>query len=196
MSTKFLTNALSVALGGFVVVASQAFAPGPLSWVAFAVAIGIVVAVVAAQLDAARSPAQRGLDAATVVVGGLLVGFSRVLAGSSVIWLAFALSLGIVVIGFIGLALREIANWRAQRGMADLHWLATRPSATHGLSARSGRCRSYRSPGSPRVPSVPWRHSNEERAAGSVGPDGRRGGGSCRRWADGIGRRVRSSPAS
>ncbi|HUZ19081.1 MAG TPA: hypothetical protein VMU75_00730 [Acidimicrobiales bacterium] len=134
-----MTNALSVLLGGFIVVASQAFAPGPLSWVVFAVAIGIVVTAVVAQLDAARPPAQRGLDAAAVVVGGLLIGFTRVFALSSVVWLSFALALGIVAIGFVGLTLGEIASWRAQRGMADLHWLARRPSATHGIAARTER---------------------------------------------------------
>ena len=35
MSSRFITGALTAILGGFVVVVSQAFSPGVLSWVAF-----------------------------------------------------------------------------------------------------------------------------------------------------------------
>jgi len=123
MNTRYITGSLVALLGGFIVVVSQAFATAVLGWVAFGVAVGIVAVCVLAQLDRARGSVQRVLDGVTVAAGGLLMGFAIEGSGHAVVWLTFALSLGIVALAFTGLSLHEVANWRAQRRLASLHWL-------------------------------------------------------------------------
>ena len=81
MSSRFITGALTAILGGFVVVVSQAFSPGVLSWVAFGITAGVIVIVLVSQLDPARGAIQRVLDACSIVVSGLLVGFGLAASG-------------------------------------------------------------------------------------------------------------------
>ena len=127
MSSKFITGALTAILAGFVVVVSQAFSPGVLSWVAFGITAGVIVMVVVSQLDPARGAIQRVLDGCSVVVGGLLIGFGLAASGSAVTWLVFAFALGLVGTGVVGLCLNEVANWRSQHQLAELHWLHPEP---------------------------------------------------------------------
>jgi hypothetical protein len=123
MSTKYLTGAVIVILGSFLVVVSQAFSSHLLGWVGFGVAIGIVTIVALAQFDRGRGAVQRSLDGMTVAVSGLVIAFSVAASGSSVIWLTFAFALGIVAAAFAGLTLHEVSSWRAQQGLSNLHWL-------------------------------------------------------------------------
>ena len=58
MSTRFITGTLLAVLGGFIVVVSQAFAPNPLSWVAFAIGVAIAGICLLAQLDRSRGSAR------------------------------------------------------------------------------------------------------------------------------------------
>jgi O-antigen/teichoic acid export membrane protein len=125
MSSRFITGTLCAILGGFMVVASQAFIPGVLSWVAVAIAIGVIVIVAVSQFDPSRGAVQRVLDAFSVIVGGLLVGFGLAASGAAVTWLVFAFALGLVATAVVGLCLNEVANWRSQHQLAELHWLHT-----------------------------------------------------------------------
>jgi hypothetical protein len=127
MSSRFITGALTAILGGFVVVVSQAFSPGVLSWVAFGIAAGVIVIVLVSQLDPARGAIQRVLDACSIMVSGLLVGFGLAASGAAVTWLVFAFAVGLVGIAFVGLCLNEVANWRSQHQLAELHWLHAEP---------------------------------------------------------------------
>lgn len=130
MSSRFITGASIAILAAFVVVVSQAFTPGVLSWVAFGIAVGIVVIVVVSQLDLSRGAIQRTLDACSVVVGGLLIGFPLAASGTAVTWLSFAFALGLVGIALVGLCMNEVVNWRSQHHLAELHWLHTEPTAS------------------------------------------------------------------
>lgn len=113
MSTHYLTGALFVALGGFVVVVSQAFAPSLLGWVAFGIAVVVAAVALLAQLDRSRGVVQRALDAATVIVAVLLIIFSLTASGSAVTWLSFAFALGIVVFAYAGLTVHEVSGRRS-----------------------------------------------------------------------------------
>ena len=126
MSTRYMTGALFAILGGFVVVISQSLTPSVLGWIAFAVAIAVVVVSVLAQLDRSRGAVQRALDGATIVLAGLMMAFAVAAAGTAVIWLTFAFSLGIVAVAFTGLTLNEVANWRAELELSNLRWLPSR----------------------------------------------------------------------
>ncbi len=130
MSTSFITGTLLAVLAGFIVVVSQAFAPNPLSWVAFGIGVAIVGICLLAQLDRSRGSAQRAVDAAVVVVAALLIAFSLAAAGTAVIWLSFAFALGVVGLALVGLTLHEISNWRASHRLAQLWWLPGGPAAS------------------------------------------------------------------
>src|SRR5262245_55539344 len=100
MSTHYITCAPIAIAAGFLVVVSQVFAPGTLQWVATGVAIGVIVVAVLAQLDRGRGGVQRTLDLAIVIDGALLVVFALDASGTAVVWLTFALSLGLVALAF------------------------------------------------------------------------------------------------
>lgn len=123
MSSRFITGASSSILGGFIVIVSQVFAPAVLSWVAFGIGAGVVAILTLAQLDRNRGLLQRLLDASSVALSGLLIGFALAGSGAAVTWMSFAFALAVVGIAFAGLTLNEVANWRAQHRLAELHWL-------------------------------------------------------------------------
>ena len=123
MSTRFLTNGVLMLAGGFIAVASQAFAPAPTAWLAFALGIFIIVVAALGQFDRSRGDAQRILDGVTTALGVITIVFSLVFHGRTVAWLSFAEALGVVVIAATGLTLNEIAQWRTERGLASLHYL-------------------------------------------------------------------------
>jgi hypothetical protein len=136
MSSRFITNMTVALAGGFVVVASQAFAPSVTAWLAFAVAIGIIVISAAAQLDRSRGIMQRALDGIAGVLGLVTIVFSLVFSGTTVQWLSFAEALGFVALAFSGLTLNEVAQWRAEHGLAPLHGLRVLHDADqHRLAA-------------------------------------------------------------
>jgi hypothetical protein len=138
MSTRYFTGTLLVILGGFVVVATQAFAPTTVSWIAFGIAIATVAVSVLAQLDRSRGTVQRVLDAAQVAVGGLLIVFALTASGTAVRWLSFALALGTVALGFIGLTFNEISNWRAAHQLGELRWLPQQRSTAGAMERSAG----------------------------------------------------------
>ncbi len=120
MSTRFITGAALVLGGGFLVAASLAFAPAVTAWLGFGIAVGALVALGAVQLDRSRGVAQRALDGVTGALAVLTLIFSLVFTGGAVQWLMFAFALGFAGLGYIGLALNEVGQWRAAHGLADL----------------------------------------------------------------------------
>jgi hypothetical protein len=121
MSTNYITNVTLELVGGFLVVATQAFSTNVVSWLALAVGILAAGIAVAAQLDRSRGLDQRLLDVTTVVLGGVTIVFSRVFGGSTMVWLSFAEALGFVGLGVAGMTLHEIDEWRAEHHLAQLH---------------------------------------------------------------------------
>jgi hypothetical protein len=112
MRTRFITNLVLGAVAGFVVVASQAFAAGVTAWVTFGVAIGVLLALGAAQLDPRRALLQRALDGAVAVLAAWSVVASVVFAGATVTWLSFAEGLGFVAMAVAGLIAHETSTER------------------------------------------------------------------------------------
>jgi hypothetical protein len=138
MSTQYITGALLAVLGGWVVVASQAFAPHPLSWIAFGTAVAIVAISLVAQLDRSRGAGQRALDTATLAMGGLLMAFSLIASGTAVTWLSFGLALAVVALGFAGLTMHEVAGWRTAHQLTRLRWIGGGSAGT-SLQRSEGR---------------------------------------------------------
>lgn len=117
MSMRYLSNAAIALLGGFVAVASQAFAPAVTAWLAFSIAIAVLVIGAVSQLQEGRGIVQRLLDAVIglVAVGSIIA--SLVFVGPAVAWLSLAAGLGFVLLGFIGPTLHEIWTYRATHGL-------------------------------------------------------------------------------
>jgi hypothetical protein len=123
MSTRFMTNALIALMGGFVVVISLAFKPAATAWLAFAMGIGVLLILALAQSDRSRGIVQRLLDAGGAVLAVITIIFSLAFHGATVQWLSFAEALGFVGLAYSGLVVNEIAEWRAEHGLAPLHGL-------------------------------------------------------------------------
>ena len=117
MSMRYLSNAAIALFGGFVVVGSQAFAPAVTAWLAFAIAIAVLVVAGVSQLQRGRGVVQRILDGVTglLAVGAIIA--SLVFVGPAVMWLSLAGGLGFVLLAFTGLTLHEIWTYRATHGL-------------------------------------------------------------------------------
>lgn len=124
MSSRFLTNALIALFGGWIVVASLVFASGVVGWLGFAFGIAVVALVAMAQFDRARGLPQRAVDLCLGALAGLSMGFGLGTSGSTRVWTIFAFALGWVAFSYLGLAMHEIAQWRARHGLTTLHWIA------------------------------------------------------------------------
>jgi hypothetical protein len=135
MSTRFFTNALITLLAGFVVVASVAFTPAVTAWLAFALGIAVLVVSATAQTDRSRGLVQRILDGGFGLLAVVTIVFSFVFSGGAVRWLSFAEALGFIGLAYSGLALNEVAEWRAELGLAPLHGLHVVPSRDRSLAA-------------------------------------------------------------
>jgi hypothetical protein len=131
-----MTNALITLMAGFVVVISLAFTPAATAWLAFALGIAVIVIAAAVQTDRSRGSVQRLLDGIAGVLGVVTIVFSLVFHGATVQWLSLAEALGFVALAYSGLIVNEIAEWRAERGLAPLHGLhIVEMSSQHKLTA-------------------------------------------------------------
>jgi hypothetical protein len=135
MSTRFFTNALITLLAGFVVVASIAFAPAITAWLALALGIAVLVVSAAAQADRSRGMVQRILDGGVGLLAVVTIVFSLVFSGAAVQWLSFAEALGFIGLAYSGLAINEVAEWRAEHGLAPLNGLHVLPQRDRTLAA-------------------------------------------------------------
>ncbi len=137
MSTRYLSNALIALLAGAVVVLSMGLSSATaIGWIAFGVAIGVLGVSVLVQLDTRRGAVQRALDAGLVAVGGTLLAAGVVFGGTTMIWLVFALALGLVGLAFTGMTLHEVETWRAARQLGRLHWLTPEVELRHEVELR------------------------------------------------------------
>lgn len=112
MRVRFISNVVLALAAGFVVVASQAFGSAVTGWIAFGVALGIVLLLGASQLDRRRGVTQRSLDGIAAVVAAWTVVAAVVFSGSVVTWLAFAGGLGLVAVALVGLIVHELSTER------------------------------------------------------------------------------------
>lgn len=103
MHARFVTSLVAGLAGGFIVVASQAFSSSTTAWLAFAIAIGVIVlsGIPAAARD--RGLVGLGLDAVSLLLGIWTVIASLVFTGTTVTWLSFAEGAA-----FVGLAVGSL----------------------------------------------------------------------------------------
>ena len=111
MRTRFFYNSLLALAAGFLVVATQAFAPVTVAWLTFGIAAGITVAALG-MLALRTGLIQRGLAALTVGLGAWTIVLSLVFAPITVVWLGFASALAFVALAFAGLTAHELTTER------------------------------------------------------------------------------------
>lgn len=112
MSTRYLTN-IAIALGaGFLVVASQAFAPATMTWLMLGIGAGSLAILVPATAIRRRGVVQRGLDVVIGIVAIWTIVSGLVFAGATVTWLGFASGVALVALAVIGLTAHELSTER------------------------------------------------------------------------------------
>jgi hypothetical protein len=110
-----ITNAIIALATGFVIVASQAFAPSTTAWIAFGIAIGILAASCLAQTDESRGRVQRTLDGVLAVVSAWTIVASVVFHGATVRWLSTGEAIALVALVITGLTTNELREQKAVR---------------------------------------------------------------------------------
>lgn len=131
MSTRYLTNITLVLLAGFLVVASQAFAPATLTWLMLgigAAALAISVPMIGLRR---RRPAQRGIDGLVGILAAWMIVAGLVFSGAAVTWLGFSAAAGIVALAVIALTVHELSTERVVHSL-EVH--AREPEVEHRIS--------------------------------------------------------------
>ncbi len=111
MSLRFGLNTLFAVAGGFLVVASTAFASDTGSWLAFAVSTGVTV-LAAAALARRPAPARGYGYAASFTVGLWSLIAALVFSGATLSWLIVADALALVAISLADLIAHEVRTER------------------------------------------------------------------------------------
>jgi hypothetical protein len=108
MHTRFLTAVIGTVAGGFVAIASFAFAIGTAAWIAFGIGLGLMAVSAVPALFGERRLIGLTLDG----VGGLLaiwtVVASVVFSGNVVKWLSFSEGVAFVALALGGLVLNQL----------------------------------------------------------------------------------------
>lgn len=127
MSIRYLFNLVLALVAGFLVVATQAFAPTAVVWLTFGIALGIVV-LGAAMFASPTTIAQRSLSGVLAVVAAWTVVASMVFAPTTVVWLGFAAAIAIVALAVIGLTVHEFTTERVVHSLNIEHRSTPRDS--------------------------------------------------------------------
>lgn len=110
MSTRYLSNLALILAAGFLVVATQAWAPPAAAGITFGVAIGFTVIGLA--MLAHRVTVQRVLAGLVTVIGAWTVIASLVFVPTTALWLGFASALAVVALSVIGMTAHELTTER------------------------------------------------------------------------------------
>jgi uncharacterized membrane protein len=108
MHARYITSVLAGLAGGFVVVASQAFASGTTAWLAFALGVGMVVLAPVPVLFGERKVTGLALDGLSAVFGAWTIVASLIFTGDTVRWLSFSEAAGFVALAVAGLTLNQV----------------------------------------------------------------------------------------
>lgn len=130
MSTRYLTNITLALLFGFLVVASQAFAPATMTWLMLGTGAAALAIVVPAIAMRRRGLVQNGLDSLIGVIAIWTIVAGLVFSGLAVTWLGFASAAAIVALAVIGLTAHELSTERVVHSL-EVH--AATPEMEHEI---------------------------------------------------------------
>jgi hypothetical protein len=108
MHARYVTSVISGLIGGFVVVASQAFLSGTTAWLAFALGIGLLILAPLPALFGDRGIVGLALDGVGSLLAIWTIVASLVFSGDVVKWLSFGEGAGFVLLAVGGLTLNEV----------------------------------------------------------------------------------------
>lgn len=120
MRSRYLTNVALVVLGGFLVVASQAFAASTLTWLMLGIGAGSLAITIPALGVARRGRTQRSLDVAVAAIAAWTIVAGLVFSGAAVTWLGFASAVAIVAIAIGALTAHELSTERVVHSL-EIH---------------------------------------------------------------------------
>jgi FtsH-binding integral membrane protein len=120
MSTRYFSNLTLALIGGFLVVATMAFAPVTAAWLTFAIAVGATV-ISLYMIAFEKSLVQRSLGGLLAILGAWTIVSSLVFAPSTVVWLGFASALAFVAVAVIGLTVHELTTERVVHSLDVQH---------------------------------------------------------------------------
>jgi hypothetical protein len=112
MSIRYLSNITLALIGGFLVVASQAFTNSVFASLALAGGAAVIALLAIATAAGQRGIVQRGMDAISGALGVGMIVASLVFAASTFVWLGLGASLAIVALAVTGLTLHELKTER------------------------------------------------------------------------------------
>jgi hypothetical protein len=121
MSTRYLTNLALALVGGFLLVASQAFTVAIFMWLMLACGIGVIVVAAPGVMIPSRGAAQRGLDYMFSLLGIWTIVASIVFGGLTITWLGFASGAALVALALIGLTAHELSTERVVHSLDVQH---------------------------------------------------------------------------
>jgi hypothetical protein len=128
MSTRFLSGAIVLVAGAFLVAASLGFSPTVVGWLALGIGCVVGVTVLGAFAFPGRGLPQRVIDVALLVGGAWTIVASRAFSGTTEKWLSFSEAVLFFGLGLVGLVLHETLS-----GMSRQH---TVPISGDGRGAR------------------------------------------------------------
>jgi hypothetical protein len=124
MSIRFITNLAVLLAAGFVVISSQVFAVTTTGWIAFGVALGVLVLLALAPRSPMRGELQGAFDLVTAAFAAWTAVAAMAFSGSLLMWLSFANALGLAALAIVGLLAHELSTERV------VHSLATADAGT------------------------------------------------------------------
>ncbi|HEY3881511.1 MAG TPA: hypothetical protein VGM12_23210 [Trebonia sp.] len=128
LSSRFLLDSLFVTAGGFLAVASMAWAAGTVGWTAFGVSAGVTVLAVVSAALARKSSRRLGHGLLGLVALWSLVA-AVTFSGPALTWLVFADAIALGVLALADLAAHEATTERI------VHSLEVREPAAEGRIA-------------------------------------------------------------
>lgn len=121
MSTRYISNILIGIAAAFVLVATQAFAPSTVGWIAFAVTgVGVLVLTAVTVLASGRGLVQRTLDGVIAALAVWTIVESLVFSGSLMVWLSFGAAAAIAALAVAGLTAHELSTERVVHSLEDV----------------------------------------------------------------------------
>lgn len=121
MSTRYITSLLLAIASGFVIVATFAFAPTTVAWIALAITGIFVLAMMAVTpLLRGRGLVQRTLDGVVAVLAAWTIVESMVFAGTLMVWLSFGAAAAMVALAVAGLTAHELSTERVVHSLDDV----------------------------------------------------------------------------
>lgn len=121
MSSRYISNMLIAIAAAFVLVATQAFAPSTVGWIAFAVTgVGVLVLTAVTVLASGRGVIQRTLDGVVAALAVWTIVESLIFSGSLMVWLSFGAAAAIAALAVAGLTAHELSTERVVHSLEDV----------------------------------------------------------------------------